>query len=143
MERLKTCNDRLHDFTEKAEKLEEEPYKAHIKLRLTGSLRCIQDNATKLYHVLSQNWCTSHPSHSASLLLESRLVRRKIARKNLIKGAIEPVAEASCFGLRLLQVRSQTKWLDTEFSLIQSTSRSVKYFDLMILRHRKVKQTPI
>ena len=127
LDELETCNNRLYAFTEKAEKLEEEPYRARRISRFSAPLHCIQENAKKLHEVLSRSWCSSHPSHCASLHLEQRLVRRKAPRRKLSQRSAEVAAEANCFGLCLLPSPSQSKWLYAEFRIVDDVENSSKY----------------
>lgn len=124
LEKLDKYNYRLQNYTTRAERLEEEPYKAHIKLQFTAPLRCIQDNATKLHQVLSRSWCKSHSSHRAGLLLEQRLVRKKPHLKGT-RRASEAVARANCFGLSLSPSTPDLQWLDAEFRLLEKSTRYV------------------
>jgi hypothetical protein len=119
LQELEICNNRLDTFAEKAEKLDD-PYKANKKSKFALPLRIIQDNAARLYDVLSRSWCSSHPSHCAGLLLEQRLVRRKRIPQHRTKPS-EGNPEVNCFGLSLLQSPSPLKWLNAEFRLIAST----------------------
>jgi hypothetical protein len=119
LQELDDCNTRLDSFTEKAERLED-TYKADKKSKFALPLRLIQQNAARLYDVLSRSWCTTHPSHSASLLLESRLVRRTRGSVWYRRKGPEASSDINCFGLSLLQMPSPRKWLDAEFRLIES-----------------------
>lgn len=107
----------------KAEKLEE-PYKATNRLNFAFPLQVIQANAARLYSVLSRTWCSAHPSHSAGLLLEQRLIRRE--KRRAIQGRQKPTAADSCcsdcFGI-LLQSPTP-KWLDVEIRLVKESSPS-------------------
>ncbi|PGH13361.1 hypothetical protein AJ80_06355 [Polytolypa hystricis UAMH7299] len=123
LERLDKCNTRLQNYTETAAKLaageEEEPYQVHARVKFTAPLGCIQDNATKLHQALSRNWCTSHQSHRACLLLEQHLVRRKKHPK-LRVGKSVAVAEAGCFGVCLSPNPKELKWIEGEFRLTKT-----------------------
>ncbi len=124
LQRLNTCIIRLSSFTEKAEKLEDQVPETRSRLKFTAPLASIQENASKIYQALHRSWCTSNSPHSAVLLLEQRLVRPKKRKRVTQKPGLELVAEANCFGLCFHgRCVSQSKWLDTEFRLVEQPSR--------------------
>lgn len=119
LDELKDAIGMLDTLYSKAEKLEE-PYKATKKLKFAFPLQVIQENAARLHSVLSRTWCSAHPSHTAGLLLEQRLVRRQ-RRRAVHERQKTPDAEtccSSCIGI-LLQTPSP-RWLDVEFRLVEN-----------------------
>lgn len=122
----------LDTYLEKAEKLEE-PHKADRKSKFASPLRLMQQNAARLYDVLSRTWCSGHSTHSAGLLLEQRLVKKK---KRVMAGRqpqqSSEKCDCSCFGISLLQTPAAKKWLEVEFRIVEApitedSSRSVLY----------------
>lgn len=107
----------LDSYEEKATKIaarETATASTSGSFKFTLPFRVLQTNATKLYDVLSQSWCSSHPSHSAGLLLEQRVVARKCGRER------SDPCDTSRFELSFLQPpTSKEKWLDAEFRLVE------------------------
>ena len=122
LEEFDTCNKRLDTYANKAEKLEE-PYKAMKRSKFTFPLRLIEENAARLYDVLSRMWCSNHSSHHAGLLLEKRLVK-KHKQKPCQQTKYAEECDVNCFGLSLLQSQSPRKWLDVEFRLVEAPSNN-------------------
>jgi len=122
LEELEICNRRLDTYANKAEKLEE-PYKAEKKPKFALPLRSIEENAARLYDVLSRTWCSAHSSHHAGLLLEQRLVRKRKRMASQQGGRAEE-CDVNCFGISLLQSPSTRKWLEVEFRLAEAASNS-------------------
>lgn len=120
LEELDICNRRLDTYTNKAEKLEE-PYKAEKKSKFALPLRLIEENAARLYDVLSRTWCSAHSSHHAGLLLEQRLVKKRRRMASQQKKHAEE-CDVNCFGISLLQSPSTRKWLEVEFRLVEAAS---------------------
>lgn len=122
--------DQLDNYLDKAEKLEES-YKANRKSKFAFPLHLMQQNAARLYNVIFRAWCSNHPTHSAGLLLEQRLVKktkRHMAgqqREQLLKKC-----DSSCFAISLSQTSPARKWLEAEFRIVEApideeSSRSV------------------
>lgn len=85
----------------------------------------IQNNAHRLYEVLSKAWCSDHPSHSTGLLLESRLIKRPWKGKGggqQLQSALSD-GERNCFQLAVLQssLLLPKKWLDFQVSVMESS----------------------
>ena len=120
LDELETCNRRLNTYANKAEKLEE-PYKAEKQSKFALPLRLIEENAARLYDVLSRTWCSAHSSHHAGLLLEQRLVKKQKRMTSQQKKYAEK-CDVNCFGISLLQSPSPMKWLHVEFRLVEEPS---------------------
>jgi hypothetical protein len=116
---MKAINQ-LDTYLEKAEKLEE-PYRASRKSKFVLPLRLLQQNAARLYEVLSRAWCSAHSTHSAGLLLEQRLVtkRRKVMAGRHRQQSSEK-CDHNCFGISLLRTPLGRKWLEVEFRLVET-----------------------
>ncbi|KAK0707941.1 hypothetical protein B0H67DRAFT_588952 [Lasiosphaeris hirsuta] len=113
--RLGECNTRLFGFIEKADKIQgkaqDEVPSSRVKIKFVAPLTCIRGNASEVYRALSRSWCTTHPTHHASLRLEQRLVRRgRKTRKRLP----QETGGGDRFGISLLRI-SKFSWIDTEF----------------------------
>ncbi|KAI0127544.1 hypothetical protein BJ170DRAFT_683381 [Xylariales sp. AK1849] len=118
---LEECNARLYGFLEKADKIQnhtQNDESGHrINIQFVAPLQNIQENASKIHRVLHRSWCTAHGSHRAGLLLEQRLLRR---RKNW-RRLPQAVGNVNCFGISIWRM-SALSWLDTEFSLDESSN---------------------
>ena len=118
--------EQLDTFLGKAEKLEES-YKAYRKSKFVSPLHLMQQNAAKLYDALSRTWCSAHPTHSARLLLEQRLVaQRGIAGQQREQSPEK--CDPNCFGVSLLQTPPARKWLEVECRIVKApiTGKSSK-----------------
>jgi hypothetical protein len=132
--------DQLDTYLEKAEKLEG-PYKANRKSKFALPLRLMQQNAARLYDVLSRTWCSAHSTHSAGLLLEQRLVTKK--KRGMAGRQREQSSEkcdSNCFGISLLQTPPARKWLEVEFRIVEApitgeSSRSVSRSNFESIAH--------
>ena len=120
----------LDIYLEKAEKLEE-PYQAERRSKFALPLHLMQQNAARLYDVLTRTWCSAHSTHSARLLLEQRLVTKK--RRGMAGRQREQSlkrGDSNCFKISLLQTPPTRKWLEVEFHIVEApitvqSSRSV------------------
>jgi hypothetical protein len=132
---LKKAIETLDMLYSKAEKLDE-PYKTGSKSRFAFPIKIISDNAGRLYEVLSNTWCSTHPSHSAGLLLEQRLVRRRGlgAASTRRQPQNNQAGTPECFGISLLQTPSPT-WLDVEFRVTGDQDIGLKRYDAMFEIH--------
>lgn len=119
MERIELCLKRLSDFTERAEKLEDGPSKARWKMKFSGPLSVIRDNASKIHSTLTRSWCSDHSNHRAGLYLEQRLMR---PRKRAAQSTQPRVAQPDCFALSLDEHASNKVWLTAEFRTIEIAS---------------------
>ncbi|KAK1511975.1 hypothetical protein CTAM01_00905 [Colletotrichum tamarilloi] len=117
LDQLKSCNERLAVFLEKAEKIHssthdgDESLKARIQF--VAPLPSIRANASRVHEGLHKRWCADHDCHQAGLLLEQRLIRKK--RRNR-RGALSDVGKRDRFGVSLWRVTVMA-WLDTEFQV--------------------------
>ncbi|ERF72611.1 hypothetical protein EPUS_08747 [Endocarpon pusillum Z07020] len=112
--------DQLDTYLEKADKLEE-PYKVNRKSKFALPLHLIQQNAARLYDVLSRTWCSAHSTHSAGLLLEQRLVtKKKRGMASRQRGQSSEKCDSNCFGILLLQTPPTKKWLEVEFRIVEA-----------------------
>ena len=119
LEEFDTCKKRLDSYTNKANRIEE-AYRAQRKSKFAHPLRLIQENAEKLYNVLSRTWCTTRSTHHAGLLLEQRLAKGRKRMTSLPKQQIGE-CDVNCFGISLLQCRAPSEWHDAEFRLAEAT----------------------
>lgn len=123
LERLEACTRRIDAWVTRADKLQDETPQSRLKLKFCESLGTIQENATKIYHAISRNWCTDEPVHVAHLLLEQRLVRSKPGRHSQSTG-LDLVAQATCFGLSLYGgCCDSSQWLNSEIRINKLPSR--------------------
>lgn len=122
---LDVCTKRLDAYFDKSERLQE-PYKAEKRSKFKVFLQSIENNAARLYDVLSRTWCSTHPSHQAGLLLEQRLVKRQKRTTNQQKKDTEE-CDIDCLGISLLQSPSPMKWLEGEIRLIETPSNYHQY----------------
>ncbi|MCJ1261436.1 hypothetical protein MMC22_001300 [Lobaria immixta] len=122
---LKVCTERLDTYADKSERLQE-PYKAEKRSKFKVSLQSIENNAARLYDVLSRTWCSTHSSHQAGLLLEQRLVKRQKQATNQQRKDAEE-CDIDCLGISLLQSPSPTKWFEGEIRLIETPSNCHQY----------------
>ena len=121
LDELKSSIEQLDTFYAKAEKLDE-PYKTRTKTKFALPLHVVQQNAARIYNVLSKTWCSSHASHSAGLLLEQRLVRKPERGKAGWRQQQLPSdsRDCNCFEISLLESLSPRKWLDVELRLVET-----------------------
>ncbi|KAF2271109.1 hypothetical protein CC78DRAFT_550067 [Lojkania enalia] len=119
IERIELCLKRLSDFTERAEKLDDGPPKSRWKVKFSGPLTVIRENASKLHSTLLRNWCAHNSEHYAGLHLEQRLVR---PRKRTNRLAQESVASSDCFALSLNEHGLKKAWLSAEFRIVDLPS---------------------
>lgn len=130
LDHLTKSINQLDTYLDKAEKLEE-PYKADRKPRFALPLRLVQQNAVKLYDVLSRTWCSAHSTHSAGILLEQRLVtKRKRGMAGRLREQSSEKCNYNCFEISLLKTPLARKWLEVEFRIEEApiagnSSRSV------------------
>lgn len=119
LDELRSSIEMLDQYYSKAERLEE-PYKLTARPKFASPLSVISKNAARLYNVLSKSWCSAHHSHSAGLLLEQRLVKKRPrgAAASLQKSHDTDCGEDKCFGISLLQ-SPLPQWLDVEFRLVE------------------------
>ncbi|EER25963.1 hypothetical protein D8B26_008293 [Coccidioides posadasii str. Silveira] len=116
----------LDTYLEKAEKLEE-PYNARSKSKFALPLRVMQQNAGRLFDVLTRTWCSNHSKHSAGILLEQRLATQKKRGTSdwQQKGDLEKY-DSHRFGISLLQTPSPRKWLEAEFHIVEPDIATTK-----------------
>ncbi|KAK6331780.1 hypothetical protein TWF718_002321 [Orbilia javanica] len=125
VEELQKCVDTLDKFQAKADKIAavDERYNIENEFVLTLHVDVIRENAKKLYDVLSKTWCSTHPSHSAGLLLEQRLIRkpRRGGPGRRHKNSMLSHCDTDCFALSLLQYSASNskKWLDVEIRVVE------------------------
>ncbi|KAF2427292.1 hypothetical protein EJ08DRAFT_689043 [Tothia fuscella] len=119
LEDLRSAIETLDTLYDKAERLEE-PYRPAMRSRSASPVKVIADHACRLYDVLSRTWCSAHTSHSAGLLLEQRLVRRRKQEWPGLQKQADALECSSlgCFEISLLQT-PPTKWLDIEFRVAE------------------------
>jgi hypothetical protein len=131
MERMELCVRRLSEFSHKAEKLKDSTPRDRQRVRYSGSLGVIRQNASKIHQVLLRSWCNmhpkntwcgTHPEHRAGLLLEQRIVR-KVKMKHLQQVAENKVTSSDCFALYLDEPSVVRKWLTTEVRVFELPSR--------------------
>jgi len=115
IERIELWLKRLSDFTERAEKLEDGLPKARWKVKFSGPLTVIRDNASKIHSTLTKSWCPQHSNHRAGLYLEQRLLR---PRKKMVHLTQPLVAQSDCFALSLDEHASNRVWLIAGFRTI-------------------------
>jgi hypothetical protein len=116
----------LTSFAERAEKLDDGPStnsKSKV-VKFTAPLNAIRDNASRVHKVLIQRYCMSHKRHRAAILLEDRMLRRKRGRiVNKTQVASDVPSTAACFTLCLDEHLPASKWISTEFRIIESSTR--------------------
>lgn len=116
----------LTSFAERAEKLDDGPStnsKSKV-IKFTAPLDAIRDNASRVHKVLLQRYCMSHKRHRAAILLEDRMLRRKRGcRVNKMQSASEAPSTADCFTLCLDEHLPASKWVSTEFRIIEPSTR--------------------
>jgi hypothetical protein len=118
MERIHKSVEMLASFAERAEKLDEGPPRQLCMVRFSAPLQSIRQNARTVHDVLLSRWCTSHAKHRAAILLEDRMLRRKRGRISA-RAASEPSSTAHRFALCLDEHLPTTRWLSTEFHIIE------------------------
>lgn len=118
--RLQGCNERLHDYLQRAEKLDEGPAtKSSWKSTFSVPLTLIQEYANNLHCVLDRAWgCPAHTTHYTNLLLEHRMIKSK---RNAHGG--DDVAR---FTLSFLNPSLPSKWQDAEIRIVEDTTDSFK-----------------
>ncbi|CAM1509046.1 Fc.00g027850.m01.CDS01 [Cosmosporella sp. VM-42] len=121
---IKSCNERLDQFIEKAEKYEQPaPQTSSWKSSLSLSLQQIQEYAISLHQALSSAWsCSVHAPHDVLLLLEHRMVRQKQKKLRAAQGEDEP----ACFTMSFRSPSTPRNWHLAEFRIIErplSTTR--------------------
>jgi hypothetical protein len=119
----------LDSYQAKAEKLED-TYVVESKLKFAFPTHLIQQNASWLFEVLFQSWCSGCPSHAAGILLEPRLAPKK---KRGMRGWRQQQqgdlkkCSSDCFGISLLQSPTSRKWLDAEFHIVQPATKNNQF----------------
>jgi hypothetical protein len=124
LKRVEGCTERIDAWIERARKSQDEPIPHRSKLNFTGSLRTIQENASRIYGALSESWCKIKPRHPTFLLLEQRLKRPRPRRRGQQESVFHITAESTCFKLSIngeCFLRSQQ--FHTEFRVTELPSR--------------------
>ncbi|PVH92337.1 hypothetical protein DM02DRAFT_543892 [Periconia macrospinosa] len=122
MDILRKSIETLAGFAERAEKLDDGPSRQWCKVKFSAPLASIRENACKVHKVLLSHWCASHTPHRVGILLEERLHRQKRGRQSS-RGFSEPIATADRFALCLDEHLPNTRWLATEFRVIELPKR--------------------
>lgn len=116
--KLKECNGRLHEYLERAEKLNESPApKPKWQSTFVAPLPQIQAFANSLHRVLGHSWgCLAHTCHCASLLLEHRIE----------KGPqdIDSQSEATRLTVSFSHPSVASTWQDAEFNFLGDATLS-------------------
>ncbi|KAK6541414.1 hypothetical protein TWF694_007226 [Orbilia ellipsospora] len=125
LQELQSYNDLLDKFHIKAEKITaiDEPYKSDRRSTFTLHADTIRENAKRLYNVISNTWCLTHSSHSAGLLLEQRLAKKRKGGPGQNRRRPAPSHfDINCFSLSLLQssTSASKKWLDVEVRVVEA-----------------------
>jgi hypothetical protein len=125
MARLELCVTRLSQFIQNADKLAVDDLSPRTRRRVkySGSLSVIRENALRIHQALLQCWCNSHSQRRAGLLLDSRIVRQKrgISARQATRQA--PVPTADCFAVCLDERLPGGKWFTTEIKVPETLSR--------------------
>jgi hypothetical protein len=114
LERLQVCNERLDEYLQRAEKLDEGPAtKPGWKSTFSLTLPQIQEYANSLHCVLSRAWaCSAHASHCANLLLEHRMVKPKRSSSG--------EDNATRFTVSFLNPSLPPQWQEAEIRIIEN-----------------------
>jgi hypothetical protein len=124
LERLEGCTRRIDTWIERAEKNQDEPATNRSKLKFTGSLGTIKENACKIHCALSQSWCKIKPRHPSFLLLEQRLKRPRPRRRGLQGSVSNTAVDSTCFKLSISgECCPHPQQFNTEFRVAEPPTR--------------------
>lgn len=124
LERLEAYSKRIDTWIERAGKNQDEPAPNRSKLKFTGSLSGIQENASRIYCALFQSWCKIKPQHPTLLLLEQRLNRPRPRRRALQNTVFNMATESTCFKLSFSgECCLPFQRFNTEFRVVEPPSR--------------------
>ncbi|KAF5020851.1 hypothetical protein F66182_7106 [Fusarium sp. NRRL 66182] len=122
LKEIKSCNERLDQFIEKAQKTQPAPPPRPAKPKICPTVQEIQHHATRLHEILSGAWsCSPRNAHQVHLILEHRMVRPKKQAALRVSADEEDTA---CFTLSCKSPCSPEKWGLAEVRVAVKTKES-------------------